>query len=86
VLGLGEAEEGVGEEEEIVVKVGSKEIKIDEEVLELLHEYVRTAMPLDTLARRLGLKNWVEAFEFVKAVPAWILWTPPAFWRGRKSP
>ena len=82
---MGEAEESVGDEEELVVKVGGKEIKIDEEVLDILHEYVRTAMPLDMLARRLGLKNWMEAFEFVKAVPAWILWTPPAFWKGQRK-
>ena len=66
---------------ELVVVVGGKEIVIDEDVLEVLQEYVRTAMPLEELARRLGLRNWMEAFEFVKAVPAWVLWTPPAFWR-----
>ena len=71
---------------ELVVKVGDKEIVINEEVLEILQEYVRTAMPLEELARRLGLKNWSEAFEFVKAVPAWILWVPPVFWRAQKPP
>ncbi len=82
---MGEAEETAEGEVELVVKVGGKEIKIDEEVLGILHEYVRTAMPLDTLARRLGLRNWMEAFEFVKAVPAWVLWMPPAFWKGQRG-
>ena len=66
---------------ELVIIVGDKEIVINEETLEILQEYVRTAMPLEELARKLGLRNWMEAFEFVKAVPAWVLWTPPAFWR-----
>ena len=70
---------------ELVVVVGDKEIVIDEGTLEILQEYVRTAMPLEELARRLGLKNWVEAFEFVKAVPAWVLWTPPSFWRAQRE-
>jgi len=68
---------------ELVVRVGGKEIVINEETLEILQEYVRTAMPLEELARKLGLRNWMEAFEFVKAVPAWVLWTPPAFWKSQ---
>ena len=70
---------------ELVVVVGDREIVIDEGTLEILREYVRTAMPLEELARRLGLRNWVEAFEFVKAVPAWVLWTPPSFWRAQRG-
>ena len=75
---------------ELVVKVGDKEVVINEETLEILQEYARTEMTLEQLARRLGLRNWMEAFEFVKAVPAWVLWMPPTFTtappRPRPSP
>ena len=66
---------------EFVIRVGDKEVVINEETLEILQEYARTEMTLEQLARKLGLKNWMEAFEFVKAVPGWVLWTPPAFWK-----
>ncbi|HDI01236.1 MAG TPA: hypothetical protein ENF78_02285 [Candidatus Bathyarchaeota archaeon] len=67
-----------GQGPRMAIKVGSREIAITEEVLEVLQEYVRTGMKLEDLARRLGLRGWMEAFELVKAIPAWILWTPPA--------
>ncbi|RLI06902.1 hypothetical protein DRO32_04830 [Candidatus Bathyarchaeota archaeon] len=66
---------------ELVIRVGDKEVVINEETLEVLQEYARTEMTLEQLARRLGLRNWMDAFELVKAVPGWVLWTPPAFWR-----
>ena len=75
-------------DDELVIKVGNKEIVVNEETLEILQEYARTEMTLEQLARRLGLRNWMEAFEFVKAIPGWVLWTPPAFWRtqmGKKE-
>jgi len=68
---------------EFVIRVGDKEVVINEETLEILQEYARTEMTLEQLARRLGLRNWMEAFEFVKAVPGWVLWTPPAFWKAQ---
>ena len=75
-------------ESEVVVRVGDKEIPVNEEVLEVLQEYLKTAMPLEQLARKLGLRNWAEAYEFLKAVPAWAMWVPPAFWRiqAKKPP
>ncbi|MEB3860193.1 MAG: hypothetical protein LRS43_03170 [Desulfurococcales archaeon] len=71
-------------ESEYKVRVGDKEIVIDEGVLEVLRRYVRTEMGLEELASRLGLEGWEEAYEFVKRVPAWILWTSPTLWRTMK--
>jgi len=67
--------------ERIVVRVGDKEIEINEEVLLTLQEYVHTPMSLEKLAEKLGLEGWEEAYEFVKKVPAWVLWTPSSMWR-----
>ncbi|MEZ0394337.1 MAG: hypothetical protein ABWK00_04765 [Desulfurococcaceae archaeon] len=69
------------EEPEVVVRVGNKEVKIDEERLRVLREYVRTSMTLEQLAERLGLENYEEAYELVKKIPAWILWSPPSLWK-----
>ncbi|ADV64888.1 hypothetical protein [Desulfurococcus mucosus] len=68
-----------------VVKVGEKEIPIDEKTLSILHEYVKTPMGLEELAEKLGLEGWEEAYEFIKSVPAWILWTPPSLWTHRRK-
>ncbi len=73
------------EERKYVVKVGDKEIEITTEVLEILNEYIHTAMPLEKLAEKLGLESWEEAYEFIKKVPAWIMWTPPTLWEHRKK-
>ena len=70
---------------EYVVVVGDKKIEINEQVLEVLHEYVHTAMPLEVLAERLNLESWEEAYEFIKKVPAWILWTPKTLWKIKAS-
>ena len=61
----------------VKVKVGDKEIEITEDKLDILREYVRTQMTLEQLADKFGLENWEEAYELIKSVPAWILWTPP---------
>ena len=61
----------------VKVKVRDKEIEITEDKLDTLREYVRTQMTLEELADRFGLENWEEAYELVKNVPAWLLWTPP---------
>lgn len=66
-----------------VVKVKDKEVVIDEKVLQVLREYIKTPMGLEELAEKLGLESWEEAYEFIKAVPAWIMWTPPSLWRHR---
>jgi hypothetical protein len=71
--------------ERIVVRVGEKEIEINEDVLHVLHEYVHTPMPLEKLAERLGLEGWEEAYEFVKKVPAWVLWTPSSMWKIKRA-
>ncbi|MEB3847013.1 MAG: hypothetical protein GSR74_03450 [Desulfurococcales archaeon] len=67
------------------VKAGSKEIEINEEVLSILQRYVRTSMTLEELAQKLGLDGWEEAYEFVKNVPAWILWIQPTLWKTMKT-
>ncbi|MEM0377904.1 MAG: hypothetical protein QXP68_02660 [Thermosphaera sp.] len=72
-------------EQEYVVKIGEKEIVVDEKVLEVLREYIKTPMGLEELAEKLGLEGWEEAYEFLKAIPAWILWTPPSMWKYRKE-
>ncbi|MEM0218335.1 MAG: hypothetical protein QXY11_05615 [Desulfurococcaceae archaeon] len=66
-----------------VVKVGEKEIVVDENVLKIVHEYIKTPMSLEELAGKLGLESWEEAYEFIKALPAWIMWTPPSMWKHR---
>ncbi len=65
---------------ELVVKVKDKEIVINEDILQVLHEYVHTPMPLEKLAEKLGLESWEEAYEFIKKVPGWVLWIPPSLW------
>lgn len=67
------------------VKAGSKEIGIDEEVLSILQRYVKTNMTLEELAQKLGLDGWEEAYEFIKNVPAWILWIQPTLWKTLKT-
>jgi len=67
--------------EKYVIIVGDKEIEIDDNIVKILNEYVRTEMSLEKLAEKLGLDSWVEAYEFVKKVPSWIMWVPPTLWR-----
>lgn len=68
-----------------MVKAGGKEIGIDEEVLSILQRYVKTNMTLEELAQKLGLDCWEEAYEFIKNVPAWILWIQPTLWKTLKT-
>ena len=75
----------MSEERVYKVKVGEKEIVIDEEVLDILQRYVRVEMSLEQLAAALGLESWEEAYEFVKKVPAWILWVQPALWKTMRE-
>jgi len=72
-------------EETFRVKAGNKEIEINEEVLTVLQRYVKTNMTLEELARKLGLDGWEEAYEFIKNVPAWILWIQPTLWKTMKT-
>ena len=73
--------------EEIVfkVKAGEKEIVLDEHVFSILQRYVRTDMTLEQLAAELGLSSWEEAYDFIKNIPAWILWIPPTLWKTMKA-
>ncbi len=75
----------MAEERVYKVRVGDKEIIIDEEVLEILQKYVKTEMSLEQLAAELGLESWEEAYEFIKKIPAWILWIQPSLWRTMKE-
>jgi len=74
----------MSKEKKMVVKVKDKEIEINKEVLQVLYEYIHTPMTLEQLAEKLGLESWDEAYEFIKKVPAWIMWTPPSLWKYRK--
>jgi len=75
----------VSEEKVYKVRVGEKEIVIDEQVLGVLQRYVKVEMTLEQLAAELGLEGWEEAYEFVRKVPAWILWIPPTMWKTMKG-
>jgi len=67
--------------ERYVIRVGDKEIEIDEDVVKILNAYARTEMTLEQLAEALGLEGWMEAYEFVKKIPSWILWVPSTLWK-----
>jgi hypothetical protein len=67
------------------VQVGDKVIEIDESVLKILRKYIHQEMSLEQLAAELGLDSWEEAYEFIKKVPAWILWIPPTLWKTMKE-
>lgn len=61
----------------IKVKLSTgREIEINDDVIAVLNEYVRTQITLEELAKRLGLSGWEEAYELIKLVPAWVMWTP----------
>ncbi|MCC6010620.1 MAG: hypothetical protein LM588_06500 [Fervidicoccaceae archaeon] len=62
------------------IKIGDKEFVIDAKLLTVLKRYVSTEMTLEDLARELGLNGWEEAYELVKKIPAWIMWTPFTMW------
>ena len=67
--------------EKYVIIVGDKEIEIDEHIVKILNHYARTEMNLEQLAEVLGFDSWMEAYEFIKKVPAWIMWIPPTLWK-----
>jgi len=64
-----------------IVKLGEKEIEIDDKVVKILNTYAKTDMSLEKLAEELGLESWEEAYEFIKKVPSWIIWTPSLLWK-----
>ena len=62
--------------DQIKIKLSSgREVILDDEAIRALNEYVRTQLTLEQLAKRLGLSGWEEAYELVKQVPAWVMWT-----------
>ncbi len=62
------------------IKLASREIPVDEHLLTVMRRYVQTQMTLEELARELGLEGWEEAYELVKKMPAWLMWTPFTLW------
>ncbi len=68
-----------------IVKVGEKEIEIDDRVVKILNVYAKTNMSLEKLAEELGLESWEEAYEFIKKVPSWIIWTPSLLWKREQN-
>ena len=75
----------MSEEAPYTVRVGDKVIEINEEVLEVLRRYVRQEFTLEQLASELGLESWEEAYEFIKRIPAWMLWVQPTLWKTVKA-
>ncbi|MDM7275535.1 MAG: hypothetical protein P3X22_005390 [Thermoprotei archaeon] len=68
-------------EERVVIKVGEREVEINEETLSILRKYKRTEMTLEQLAAALGLEGWDEAYELVKKIPAWLMDVDPTMWK-----
>ncbi|BFH73530.1 hypothetical protein SJAV_14740 [Sulfurisphaera javensis] len=63
--------------DQIKIKLSTgREVVLDDEAIKALNEYVRTQLTLEQLAKRLGLSGWEEAYELIKQVPAWVMWTP----------
>ncbi|MEM0439094.1 MAG: hypothetical protein QXX84_07050 [Sulfolobales archaeon] len=61
----------------IYVEVGDKRIEVNEDIVRILNNYVKMEYSLERLAQDLGLESWEQAYEFVKKVPAWIMWISP---------
>jgi len=62
-----------------------REVILDDEAIKVLNEYARTQMTLEQLAKRLGLSGWEEAYELIKQVPAFVMWTPLPIYKKLKS-
>ncbi|AEB94352.1 MAG: hypothetical protein QXR57_02660 [Metallosphaera sp.] len=63
--------------EPLKVKLSSgKEIVIDENVITVLNKYARTLLTLEGVAKEINLSGWEEAYDLIKSVPSWVLWTP----------
>jgi hypothetical protein len=59
---------------EPTVKIGEKEVELNEDLYKIIHEHYRTGGTLDRLAEQLGLESWDEAFQLVAGLPQWVLW------------
>lgn len=66
-----------------VVQVGDRTIQLTPGVLEVVHEYLHRPMSLEEFASKLGLESWEEAYEFLKKIPAWIMWMSVSLWRKK---
>jgi len=69
----------------IYVEVRGKKVEISEDVVRILNNYAKMEYSLEKLAQDLGLESWEEAYEFIKAVPAWILWISPTLYMLEKK-
>jgi len=68
--------------EPIKVKLTSgREVEINDDAIRLLNKYVRTQITLEQLAKDLGLAGWEEAYELIKSVPSWVMWTPISIYK-----
>ncbi|MEM1685921.1 MAG: hypothetical protein QXJ65_05850 [Acidilobaceae archaeon] len=67
-------------EDRLVIRVGDKDIEINEETLKILRKYKRTEMTLEQLAASLSLESWEEAYELVKKIPLWVMDIEPTMW------
>ncbi|MEM1773533.1 MAG: hypothetical protein QXO93_00225 [Acidilobaceae archaeon] len=67
-------------EDRLVIRVGDKDIEINEETLKILRKYKRTEMTLEQLAASLSLEGWEEAYELVKKIPLWVMDIEPTMW------
>ncbi|MEM2208220.1 MAG: hypothetical protein QXG17_05970 [Sulfolobales archaeon] len=64
-----------------VIRLSSgKEIALTKDVVALLNRYVHSEYSLERLAADIGVEDWGEAYEFVKKVPAWIMWIQPTYY------
>ncbi|MEM0066538.1 MAG: hypothetical protein QXT76_01600 [Sulfolobales archaeon] len=64
-----------------VVRLSSgKEISLTKDVVALLNRYVHSEYSLEKLAADIGVEDWGEAYEFVKKVPAWVMWVQPSYY------
>jgi hypothetical protein len=59
---------------EPTIKIGEKEVELNEDLYKIIHEHYRTGGTLDRLAEQLGLEGWDEAFQLVAGLPQWVLW------------
>ncbi|MEM1623114.1 MAG: hypothetical protein QW543_03135 [Sulfolobales archaeon] len=64
-----------------VVRLSSgKEVPLTKDVVALLNRYVHSEYSLEKLATDIGVEDWGEAYEFIKKVPAWIMWVQPSYY------
>lgn len=78
----------MSKQEEFVVRVHGKEIPITDTLYETVHEFYKSGSTLDSLADKVGLDGWEEAYELVSGIPQWLLWLTPGqleeFLKGAK--